>query len=313
MNFSKLTLIIVGLFLPLFSFADSVITWETPDTGDGLTCKVFLHNPENKDNKKMPLYFSQQGSGIYTRAFEQDNASYYFLVLDKPGIFPDPNNPDPNKPIVDHSKYDNYTQTDLSNCADSAIQWADNYLTQSRLAYNNLVYVRGHSEGSLIVTRWLEKQFENNSKFKNRIGGIFLSGVPMEDFATLYQYEFDQKQIDKDAFWEAYKNKDSAKLVQLTDLGYNWIHESFSLKSLTETFNELLNFGGSAVPIEIFQGLKDESVPSKSVLNFEDINNQNTQNKKPAFTSLNIRYYNAGHLTNEAGLEDLFLHLNAIQ
>ena len=121
------------------------------------------------------------------------------------------------------------------------------------------------------------------------------------------------KQIDKDAFWEAYKNKDSAKLVQLTDLGYNWIHESFSLKSLTETFNELLNFGGSAVPIEIFQGLKDESVPSKSVLNFEDINNQNTQNKKPAFTSLNIRYYNAGHLTNEAGLEDLFLHLNAIQ
>ena len=72
---------------------------------------------------------------------------------------------------------------------------ATNYLTQSRLAYNNLVYVRGHSEGSLIVTRWLEKQFENNSKFKNRIGGIFLSGVPMEDFATLYQYEFDQKQM----------------------------------------------------------------------------------------------------------------------
>ena len=313
MKFIKIIILFVGILIPLFSFADSVINWETPDTGDGLTCKVFLHTPENKDNKKMPLYFSQQGSGIYTRAYEQDNASYYFLVLDKPGIFPDPNNPDPNKPIVDHSKYDNYTQTDLSNCADSAIQWADNYLVQSGLAYNNLVYVRGHSEGSLIVTRWLEKQFENNSKFKNRIGGIFLSGVPMDSLSNMLQYQFEQKQINKEEFLNAYNNKDSTKLVQLTEIGYNWIHDGFQEKPLTETFNELLEYGGNAVSIEIFQGLKDEDVQVKSVLNFEDINNQKISDKKPAFTNLNIRYYNAGHETNTAGLEDLFLHLNAIQ
>ena len=108
-------------------------------------------------------------------------------------------------------------------------------------------------------------------------------------------------------------NKDNSILVPLTDVGYNWSQEAFQQKPLTKTFNEILNFGGSAVPIEIFQGLKDESVPSKSVLNFEDLNNKNIENKIPAFTNLNIRYYNAGHTTNEAGLEDLFLHLNAIQ
>jgi hypothetical protein len=273
--------------------------------GKHLECRAYLHISENirpntANNKT--LHFFQPGTGAYTTYFDTpwtDNTDYY-LTIDKPGIIPNPNNP--HEPIVDRQLFDYYTTDTLVNCASNALFWADDYFKNTNIS----IVLGGHSEGSIVMTRLVYNTLINSSKtpLHGKISALFLSGIVMDNMSDVLAFQLNKISYDK--FMVAYKAHDDNYFYKNYQVGWYWVDNS--LKSdypIKKTLDDIATSSvGRTLPIQMFQGLWDRNVPTKSVLTYEENNNKKTTDN---MLTLLTRYYNAGHSLNATAITDMQL------
>jgi hypothetical protein len=280
--------------------------------GKKLQCRVYLQQltPGVKKTEGIKtLVFQQGGTGIYTTYFDKlKEGSDYYLTLDKPGISPNLKNKDRTKPVVDRSLFDYYTIENLTQCAENALNWADNYLNH----IDKMIILQGHSEGTVIMSSLVLRGLNNNSnqKLQNEIKALFLSGVVMKNMPEVLRYQL-QEMHDEDLSYDqminAYKSHDFDFIYKNMEVGWYWLENVLSNK--TRGLDTILadiakSAQGRALPIEIFQGLNDRAINAKWMLEFE------TKNKVEPITqklNLNARYYNSDHGLNETAIEDIML------
>ena len=275
--------------------------------GVNLQCTAYLHKPDTiQQNNNLPIYFYEQGSGLYSMStFNGGGDEAYSLSLDKPGISPDPN--DSSKVIVHRELFDYYTMDTLTECAKNALIWAIDSLKDP----NKVVILHGHSEGSVIMTKLtyeiLSNSFPQNSQIQ--LKALFLSGVVIDSIENIMRTH----QLNSSDYKTYMENYNNGNYTQAEDdffynnyqIGWYWVDNALNnsyipLKQVFENISKLEN--GRTLPIEIFQGLNDLSVPSKSVLELENINNQKQENEK---LNLFARYYNSDHELNSTAFSDL--------
>jgi hypothetical protein len=274
--------------------------------GKHLECKAYLHQPEKHNiGNKITLHFFQSGTGVYTTYFDAPwtSSTDYYLTIDKPGILPNPNNP--NDPIVDRQLFDYYTTDTLEHCVQNALLWADNYFKNRELT----IILGGHSEGSIVTTRVVYDILNDPSEFhlKSQMTALFLSGVVMDNMSDVIAYQLNK--IDYDKFMLAYKEHDDNYFYEHYQVGWYWVDTSLkSTYPVKNILNDIATYDtGRSLPIQIFQGLWDQNVPAKSVLTFETNNDKKSENQ---MLLLYTRYYNAGHDLNTTAITDMQLLLD---
>ncbi|MBA2652063.1 MAG: hypothetical protein H0U73_07350 [Tatlockia sp.] len=310
--FTLCSLIVSCLFSPhVFSQPITAMVDGGQNKGKKLQCQVYLQHlaPAVKTEGKKTILFQQGGTGVYTNYFDklQDGIDY-FLTLDKPGISPDLKNKDRTKPIVDRSSFDYYTMDNLIQCAENALNWADNYLNH----VDKMIILQGHSEGTIVMSSLVLRGLNNNSnpKLLNEIKALFLSGVVMKNMPEVLRYQLQEIQdenLSYDQMINAYKSRDFDFVYKNFGVGWYWLENVFTNKTrgLDAIFADIAKSDqGRTLPIEIFQGLNDKDIKAKWTLEFETKNKEEPINKK---LNLNARYYNADHSLNETAIADIML------
>lgn len=306
------SLIVSWLFSPnVFSQPITAMVDGGESNGKQLQCRVYLKQltPRVKEtDEKKTLVFQQSGTGVYTTYFDKLKGSDYYLTLDKPGISPDLKNKDRTKPIVDRSLFDYYTMENLTQCAENALNWADNYLNQ----IDKMIILQGHSEGTIIMSTLALRGLNNNSnqKLQNEIKALFLSGVVMKNMPEVLRYQL-QEMHDEDLSYDqminAYQSRDYDFIYKNMEVGWYWLEDVLSNKTrgLDTILDDIAQSAqGRLLPIEIFQGLNDRAINAKWILEFEAKNKLEPINQK---LNLNAQYYNSDHGLNETAMEDIML------
>lgn len=276
--------------------------------GKHLECNAYLRQLNKKNSletaKQATLFFFQSGSGYYTTYFDAPwtNNTDYYLTIDKPGISPDMQNP--RHPIVNRQLFDYYTVDTLSLCAKNALIWANDQI----IAADKRIVIAGHSEGSLVAAHVFYQLMKdnNNPNLKDTIKSLFLSGVIMDDMETVLKFQYKDRKEDYQQLLKAYEKHDDDFFFNHFGAGWYWFDNILKNKKSVSAILHQLAFEGldNSIPIEIFQGLNDEAVPSSSVIQFESDNNQSSKHQ----LNIRARYYNTGHQLggiNGVGIEDV--------
>jgi hypothetical protein len=253
-----------------------------------------------EQNQSAPkLVFKEPGTGVYTTYFfHPKGGDIYYLTLDKPGILPDFKNPE--KPIVDRSKFDLYTVNTLVTCAQNALYWADDYIKNDKTK----IILDGHSEGTMVMPGLLLKLYADKNKIplQKKIKALFLTGLVTQPMSDVLEFQFKGEEYKQ--IMEAHKKHDADYLYNKYQINWHWLddvlhqdrNKPISLVKLAE-FPQ-----GRTLPIEMFQGLYDPAVAAKAVEDLEKNNNAKPENKR---LNLHARYYNTDHDLNETSFFDL--------
>jgi len=297
--------------------------------GKSLQCTAYLHIPKYVPKQNdWPVYFYQHGSGVgpSTATFEgfigpngaYNNNTTYVLTIDKPGISPDPN--DPDKVIVNRDLYDFYTIDTLTECGKNALIWAMGLLDNNP---NRAIILQGHSEGAVVMTKLAYNILSDAESihFQNQLKGLVLSGIPMDDFYRMFHYQLTPEEYR--LYLKYYNNGqytqegDDYFYNNSLNTNWHWVDNALSKNyvPLTQIFQNISELKlGRDLPIEIFQGLNDKMVSPSSVLKLEDHNNKKLSGQQ---LSIFARYYNADHefLNSKGNLDQAayFDFLNTIE
>lgn len=134
------------------------VTLTTKVLGAGdLTCNVYLHYPDNTRGE-LPFFWSQRDAGTYSQSRVEDLADLprvlvkagrgVVLVVDEPGIEPDPATPSGFK--VNEAVRAQVTPNDLVNCGLNAVAWA---MTKPSASMQRGIGFHGLGSGTEVVAR----------------------------------------------------------------------------------------------------------------------------------------------------------------
>lgn len=277
----------------------------------GLTCKAYLHVADEK-LRDLPLFVGQAGTGVYTNStvhnldpFTSDLIKKKLaavLVIDKPGIIPDPTNKDDGARAEE--PYYRYIADDLVSCLDSSISWAvkSHFVSEKRgIALN------GHSEGAIAMVSLYQQSLKRNAKWASHVKFVMLSGVPLMGMDSIIGLQFGAKRLGQ--FWQAIEKKDDKLMRELLNMGLAYWANAVAQPSLRERFATLADLKPAA-DFAIFQGMGDGNTPFETVIEFERWNDilkkrdPNGTGKSPPL-KLGVRYYNAGHYLNTTAMDDM--------
>lgn len=276
--------------------------------GKPLQCTAYLHIPKQVSKQNdLPVYFYGRGTGAgpSTATFEGfigpdgacNNNTTYVLTIDKPGISPDPN--DPDKVIVNRDLYDFYTIDTLTECSKNALIWAMGLLDNNP---NRAIILQGHSEGAIVMTKLAYNILSDaeSMHFQNQLKSLILSGIPMDDFDRMFRYQLtpEEYRLLIKYYNNGHYTQEGNDYFYNNSLNTNWRWVDNALSKnhvpLTQIFQKISELKiGRDLPIEIFQGLNDKDVSPSSVLKLEDRNNQKQSGRQ---LSIFARYYNADHV-----------------
>lgn len=290
----------VSLALPQIVLAQPMTTTVDGGMSNGkhLECKAYLSAPTKNHQSVPTLLFMEPGTGVYTTYFNHETGhDYYYLSIDKPGVSPDLKNP--GKPIVDRTAFDYYTIKNLVTCAQNALDWAQDYLKNA----DAKIILQGHSEGTEVMINVVNNIFSNKDKeqLQKNIKAVFLSGVVIQHMSDVIAFQFKGEELRK--LMKAYKKHDSDFIYNNYQVGWYWFDDIFrNHESGMVEIRDLAKLPNARnLPIEIFQGLLDEYVPTPPVEKFET---QNLSNPKDKQLKVNARYYLSPHHMNETTIFD---------
>lgn len=290
----KFVVVLVAMLFSLPAIAEPVskIVDGGVSSGKQLNCTAYLTVPTQLNGQVPKLAFKMGGTGTYTTYFDHPKTgSVYYLTLDKPGILPNPD--DRGKPIIDRAAYDFYTMNTLISCAQNALNWAHDYVKSKQSS----IILYGHSEGTVVLTNVLYHLYsdKNKQQLQENVKAFFLSGAIVQNMSDVLAFQFKGKEFME--LNKAYRKRDYDGIYNRYTVGWHWMDDILNPdKSKRVTLSALSKFPlGRKLPIEIFQGLRDEAVPTKAVKALEKKNNLN----------LHARYYETGHEMNEVALFDI--------
>ncbi|HLD99362.1 MAG TPA: hypothetical protein VJB59_03845 [Bdellovibrionota bacterium] len=283
---------------------------KTVEGKNGLSCIAYL-NINDGSTRPLPLIVSVAGTGVYSNGAAPDQSSpegYLFisgkvnvLTIDKPGI--QYSSSDPGY-TLDDKVYSQYTQETLITCLQNALTWA---LQNDRVGPG--VFLMGHSEGAQVVTRVYSLLLQNNSTVAAQIRALFLSGIPMDGWKDIINWQMRDCDSVRQDFWKAIQTKDTAALRKVGNLGHPYWEEILRTEPLRQTMERLATMTPSA-SFQFYHGLKDQNTRVDAVTDFETWNRARTIEGKPALR-LAARYYNAEHYLNLAAMNDMIFNILA--
>ena len=265
----------------------------------GMNCEVYLSLPAN--GPVTGLYYQRSGTGLYSMAALSPTAASLIekerlarLVLDRPGILPDPSHPE--GALVDENTYFKTTHSDLIKCTVQALNWA---FQQKELKDVPAVVLAGHSEGTEIVVRSYLELARTKSAVADKVKAFILSGTPMIGIRENLERQLrNAPKEESKPMRAALKARDDKYLLKHGGIPSAYFDEYFAQEPFEKTLERLASLKPK-VKIEMFHGLDDRECEVKRVLAFEK---QNEQSKNRL--DLHVRYYQALHGLNEAAQED---------
>ena len=273
-------------------------------------CTAYLHSLTGAAG--LPVVLSVMGTGLYTTAKSDDlpSAVQYMvdqgkvsaLTIDKPGIEESESLPE-GFTVVD-SAYNAYTQRDLIECADRALDWA---MAQTVSASNVSVFFVGHSEGVQVLVRLLQKIQAQDSAKASRIKLAILSGLPMMRWEEIINAQVTDP-VENAQFWSAYEKHDDVALRGFGDLAFAYWDDILKTEALTDTFKNLA-LTGPNISFQFYQGIHDQNTAVGPVFDLESWNLDRLKAKLPGL-HLSARYYQAGHGLNLAALNDMIFAIS---